>query len=392
MKKSTFLILFILASLGIYAQINFESKSLDKVKKIAAKQDKFIFIDAYTTWCGPCKWMSANVFTDKTVGDFFNENFVNLKLDMEKGEGLEFAKQYQVVAYPTLLFINADGDLIHQRIGAVPAEGLLEFGQDALNPDKRIGGLISEYENGNRDPEFLKAYVSGMTSAGMDPMEAADVYFKSVSDEDFASKDNFEMVAMMRPPMESEQFQRVLDNYDAFAEVVDKEVLDKFLSQTCTQTMMRAIYKDDDAEYDRLLSVVKDIDHDFAEEVVLYSEMRQSWGKGEYDDFIEFGTQYVKNYAWDDWNELNTIAWDIYEDENYSDKKYLDFGIELAKQSVKLDENYYNTDTYAALLYKSGRYKEAKEFAELAIKLAKEEKMEANETMELLAKIKAEML
>ena len=156
--------------------------------------------------------------------------------------------------------------------------------------------------------------------------------------------------------------------------------------------MMRAIYKDDDAEYERLLSEVRSIDHDFAAEVVAYSEMRQSWGEGEYDDFIKFGNEYTRNYAWDNWNELNTIAWDIYEDENYSGAKYLNFGLELAKRSVELDENYYNTDTYAALLFKSGRYKEALDFAKLAIKHAEEEDMDPKETKVMLEKIKAEML
>jgi thioredoxin-related protein len=392
MKKISLLSLLMFATLVISGQISFETKSLDKIKKQAAKKEKFIFIDAYTTWCAPCKWMSKNVFTDEEVGDFFNEHFVNLKLDMEKGEGLDFAKQYKIVAYPTLIVIDSDGNLIHRRIGAVPPEGLLQFGQDALDPDKRIGGLIAKYESGDRDPAFLKAYVSGMTSAGMDPMEAADLYFKSLSDEQFATSDNLDMVMMMRPSLESEHFQRILDNYDAFAAVTDREILDKYLAQTCTQTMIKAIYNDDDKEYERLLNAVKAIEQDFAQEVVLYSEMRQAWGEGEYDDFIKYGTEYVQNYAWDDWNELNTIAWDIYEDDNYRAEDYLNFGLEMAKRSIELEENYYNTDTYAALLYKSGKYEEAKQFAELAIKLADDEELDANETKHLLAKIKAEML
>ena len=65
---------------------------------------KLVFMDAYATWCGPCKWMSANVFTDPKVADYFNANFVNIKMDMEKGEGPELARQFNLRAYPTLVF------------------------------------------------------------------------------------------------------------------------------------------------------------------------------------------------------------------------------------------------------------------------------------------------
>ena len=85
---------------------------------LAAQQEepKKIMIDVYTTWCGPCKWMAKNTFTDKAVGEYFNANFVNAKFDMEKGEGPELAQLYQVRAYPTLLFISAAGELVHRKM------------------------------------------------------------------------------------------------------------------------------------------------------------------------------------------------------------------------------------------------------------------------------------
>ncbi|GAH00631.1 unnamed protein product, partial [marine sediment metagenome] len=67
--------------------INFNVHSFEEAIKTAKAENKLIFVDAYTTWCGPCKWMSKNVFTEGKVGDYFNESFVNVKIDMEKGEG-----------------------------------------------------------------------------------------------------------------------------------------------------------------------------------------------------------------------------------------------------------------------------------------------------------------
>ncbi len=204
-----------LTTLAFGQNIDFAHKNWDKIKAKAVKENKIIFVDAYTTWCGPCKWMSANVFTDKTVADFYNENFVNAKLDMEAGEGLDFAKEYKVVAYPTLLFIDGEGKIVHKRLGAMPADAFVELGREALDPERRIGTLMAEYEAGNRDPEFLQKYVTRMISAGMDPMDAAEIYFSGLSSEQLVTRQNFELIRMLRPSMDSEYFAKVADNREA---------------------------------------------------------------------------------------------------------------------------------------------------------------------------------
>ncbi len=99
----------------------------------AKKENKLIFVDAYAVWCGPCKFMAANVFPIKEVGDYFNSNFINYKFDMEKGEGPAFAKQYGVRAYPTLFYINGEGKIIHQDMGMKQKDDLLNSGKTAVS-------------------------------------------------------------------------------------------------------------------------------------------------------------------------------------------------------------------------------------------------------------------
>lgn len=130
------LALLCLTTLSAVAQdsttgIHFFKGSFDEALAKAAEEDKLIFMDAYTTWCGPCRWMSANTFTDKSVADFFNEHFINVKMDMEKGEGPGLARKYRVRGYPTLLFIDGDGNIAHQKLGAIPAEAFLALGKEA---------------------------------------------------------------------------------------------------------------------------------------------------------------------------------------------------------------------------------------------------------------------
>lgn len=108
------------------AGIRFKNITLEKAKKMAAESDKLIFIDAHTSWCGPCKRMAATSFKEEEVGEIYNEKFINLKIDMEKdADGPEVARMYKVKAYPTLLFINSDGKLIKQSVGFMNSDQLI---------------------------------------------------------------------------------------------------------------------------------------------------------------------------------------------------------------------------------------------------------------------------
>lgn len=87
---------------------------------------ELIFVDAFASWCSPCKRMASSVFPQK-VGSFFNANFMNLKIDMEKPENAEFAGKYPVSAYPTLMFLDGSGKMVQKAVGAKDAEQLLEL-------------------------------------------------------------------------------------------------------------------------------------------------------------------------------------------------------------------------------------------------------------------------
>jgi thioredoxin 1 len=97
----------------------------------AKAEKKIIFMDAYASWCGPCKKMAANVFTDEKAGTYFNANFINVKMDMEKGEGPEIAKKYPVQYYPTLFFIDAKGNVVKKIVGYHDVDQLIKEAESA---------------------------------------------------------------------------------------------------------------------------------------------------------------------------------------------------------------------------------------------------------------------
>lgn len=92
--------------------IVFIENSFSAALKKAKAERKYIFVDAYATWCGPCKQLKNKTFKDDQAADFFNKNFVNLSLDMEKGEGTDLAEKWGVQEYPTLLILDHSGKVV----------------------------------------------------------------------------------------------------------------------------------------------------------------------------------------------------------------------------------------------------------------------------------------
>lgn len=139
MKKILTVLLFVgFASIAsAQSGIDFESKAWKEVVAKAKTENKLIFMDAYTSWCGPCKLLQKKVFPDATLGSYFNENFINFKVDMEKGEGPVLASKYPVRGYPTLLFIDPNTEKIVQSVlGYRSADQLLNIGKSSLAKSK----------------------------------------------------------------------------------------------------------------------------------------------------------------------------------------------------------------------------------------------------------------
>ncbi|MBD2704792.1 thioredoxin family protein [Spirosoma sp. BT702] len=109
--------------------IQFTEAAWRDILKKAKAEKKVIFLDAYASWCGPCKMLQKNVFTKKAVGDFYNGKFINVKMDMEKGEGPALSQVYPLEAYPTLLFIDGNGRVLKKVLGYQSPEDLIAIGK-----------------------------------------------------------------------------------------------------------------------------------------------------------------------------------------------------------------------------------------------------------------------
>jgi|688.fasta_scaffold2031342_1 thioredoxin 1 len=110
--------------------IRFKSLSWENTLKAAKKENKLIFIDVYTTWCGPCNQLKKTTFVDTKLANYFNTQFINIACDAESVEGKIIASQFQVQEYPTMLFLSPEGKVIQIAIGYYPAKLLLALAKD----------------------------------------------------------------------------------------------------------------------------------------------------------------------------------------------------------------------------------------------------------------------
>lgn len=124
----------------------------------AQKENKMIFLDCYTSWCGPCKALAANVFPDKEVGDYMNPKFVCIKIDMEKGEGPELNRKFEVSAYPTMIIFNKDGKEIGRIVGGGSKELFLSRVKEK-SVDTGVDAMDKRFDDGDRDMQFMMKYV-----------------------------------------------------------------------------------------------------------------------------------------------------------------------------------------------------------------------------------------
>lgn len=216
-----------------------ERGSLSDALAKAKAEGKLVFLDAYTTWCGPCKHMSKNVFPLPEVGRALNPRYVSIKIDMEKGEGIELAKRYQIAAYPTLLVLDTEGRVVKKLLGAQDAPRLINaLTAQMPNAEWPYWKVKQAYELGDRSGNVLYHYtrqaVAGDNLAPADAKALLDAWYQPLTDTEFCAPSSWEFVAgqLMRP---SPMTERAVRLYKTLCQQNTSQRVDAAFAQGATQ-------------------------------------------------------------------------------------------------------------------------------------------------------------
>jgi thiol:disulfide interchange protein len=113
-------------STATFAEVTFKTVSFSDAVKQAKKEKKLVMVDYYTTWCGWCKVLDKKTYSNKAVGEYADANMISLKIDAEKGEGIELTKRSAIQGFPTIIFYDGDGKEVSRIVGYVDAAAFIE--------------------------------------------------------------------------------------------------------------------------------------------------------------------------------------------------------------------------------------------------------------------------
>lgn len=178
-------------------EINFTTGAWKTIKEKAKKENKIIFFDAYATWCGPCKYMERNVYTNDSVAAIYNANYINVKMDMEEGEGLELANEFEITAYPTLLFFSPDGKLLHKNVGAMDATAFALLGENTIDPDHQYYTLKQKATSLSLSDELFERWAAKATDLDDEDRRSIIYNYIKKNDKDLAKNKYIASVALL---------------------------------------------------------------------------------------------------------------------------------------------------------------------------------------------------
>ena len=376
MKRISLLIFNCLLLIQLSGQgIEFFEGTWKEALAVAEKEGKAVFVDAYAVWCGPCKRMAKDVFTKKEVGEFFNENFINLKLDMEKADGLNFGSKYPVYAYPTLYFLAGDGEILKSHKGGQSVAGLINLAKSALRSNDTSGDYVEEYEAGNRDFDLMLNYVTALNKVGKPSLKISNDYVSSKPDITDMQLAEFLMAAVV--DADSKLFDLLIELENEAVKGSSTEEFKKTIETAVLKTVEKAVEFEYPDLFHNAIDKYVSTKVPEKEKFELEASMHYLSMSGNYDEWQKTSKKYLKKFGKKD-PSLYTVHIAVANSEFDYIPAAHDYINELYETLIDRDDSLENFYAYTNNLLNKKQYEEALKVAEKALKVGKDRDEDVN--------------
>ena len=275
-----------------YDRVDFrENPEWNAILKEARKTKKIIFLDGYTSWCAPCKKMDKQVFTQAEVANYFNQKFINVKYNMEHGEGAKVKKRYGVSLFPTYLFITGNGKVIHKIVGAYFEEGeFLKYSQMAATPGQNYVDLERRYKKGERNSDLMFSYFQALRLAGEEAREEQIVneYLRLMSKDHFMDKTYWGIVKTFLQDPLSREFKILLENQEEIGMAIGKSEVDEKIFSVFNSQINQINAAESNVgveEEEKIIQLLREADFPHRNELLARALSAQHNRQGNYYDY-----------------------------------------------------------------------------------------------------------
>jgi len=362
-------IIFLAISLVGYSQIIFEELEWSDALEKAKREKKVIFLEAYATWSEPCQLLEKYTFSDLEVANFYNESFLNVRLDMEEYPGIGLAEKYDVSIYPTMLFIDGNGKLLHRGCGAMEAAELLELAKSAIG-ESNWSSYNERFSVGERESGFILEYLALMEQGCLNAEGFAQKLLAETSTEDLAGEEAFDLLEEYQWDIYSREFEFLKENKELFEKAFGKERVHNKLFNTYL-AQYQEIYASEELHLfgmRALLDNLEDVIFVGSDTLLTMANLHYSEIVEDWETFSESAIAWVGMSGLNDEEELNELAWKFYLFVDNEEK--LKLASTWAREAVDNTPSPSAIDTYASLLFKLGSKKKAIELEKQAIVMA----------------------
>ncbi|MFM1874293.1 MAG: hypothetical protein RL266_30 [Bacteroidota bacterium] len=387
MRTALTLSVFLLLNSFVSAQTKWFEGTWQEAFAQAQKENKYLFIDCYTDWCGWCKVADKNTFPAEDVAAVLNENFVSVKVDMERGEGVMLGARYRVLGYPGYLLFTPKGKLAGKMFG---------YEENPSDFAAQVKAALNESDQPNYPSlitdkvEFPEFYLNSFTNMDKEekrqnPKEdEVEKWLSAQSD----LMDEAAWSVIYKFPVSEKYTDQFLENRKAYANLYGKVEVDEKISGIAFGMLQKAMKSQNEADLQLVLDFAdKYIEKELDAAKSMY-HLKFCEGKGDWSGYAACVQKLIDHYGFENFlSGINDYSWTIYL--SVDNKEVIETALAWMKRVVELDPQYMFLDTYAALLFKSGEIDAALEWADKAIEVGKANGEKVNDTEHLRNQIKA---